>query len=313
MNEWGKTRKPFVFLIDFAFQHPILLQGDAVEGGLLWKTPRQQNFSRSDLPAMPVVWEVKPVDFSRYREAFRYVTGQIHAGNSYLLNLTMPSEVSCNLTPGELFFQSQAPYQVYLKDHFLCFSPEIFVRIENGKILSFPMKGTIEADLPDAAEILMNDRKETAEHATIVDLIRNDLSMVADDVRVNRFRYIDRVRTNRSDLLQMSSEIAGRLPSDYRGHLGDIFSKLLPAGSICGAPKKKTLDIIRKAEQYERGYYTGVFGVFDGNSVDSCVLIRYLEPDGRKYIYKSGGGITHLSECEKEYQELIKKIYVPIA
>jgi len=123
-----------------------------------------------------------------------------------------------------------------------------------------------------------------------VDLIRNDLSMVADDVRVNRFRYIDRVRTNRSDLLQMSSEIAGRLPSDYRGHLGDIFSKLLPAGSICGAPKKKTLDIIRKAEQIRVAViYTGVFGVFDGNSVDSCVLIRYLNLMAASTFIKSGG------------------------
>ena len=175
------------------------------------------------------------------------------------------------------------------------------------------MKGTIDARIPNAAYTLKNDRKELAEHATIVDLIRNDLSMVAEKVGVTRFCYLDRIRSNNADLLQMSSEITGRLPANYLEHLGDIFARLIPAGSICGAPKRKTLEIINNAENYDRGYYTGIFGIFDGAAVDSCVLIRYLEKQNGQLIYKSGGGITHLSTCEKEYQELIKKIYVPVA
>ena len=152
-----------------------------------------------------------------------------------------------------------------------------------------------------------------AEHHTIVDLIRNDLSIVATDVQVNRLMYIDRISTNRGDLLQMSSQISGQLPADYRQSIGTILAKLLPAGSICGAPKPKTLEIIRQVECYQRGYYTGVFGVFDGKDLDSCVLIRYLEMEGGELVFKSGGGITFLSYCQAEYNEIIQKIYVPIS
>lgn len=108
---------------------------------------------------------------------------------------------------------------------------------------------------------------------------------------------------------QVSSEITGKLGADYKSKLGDILFSLLPAGSISGAPKKKTVEIIRHAEGEERGYYTGVCGYFDGESLDSCVLIRYLDEQGR---YRSGGGITFLSQLEEEYQEMIDKVYVPI-
>ena len=84
------------------------------------------------------------------------------------------------------------------------------------------MKGTIDATLPDAVQTLMNDGKEAAEHATIVDLIRNDLSIVASHVRVERYRYIDVLQTNRGPILQTSSEICGELPEDYKRQLGDI-------------------------------------------------------------------------------------------
>ncbi len=147
---------------------------------------------------------------------------------------------------------------------------------------------------------------------TIVDLIRNDLSEVAKNVNVNRFRYIDRINTNHKDLLQVSSEIAGDLSSDYVSHLGSILISLLPAGSISGAPKKKTIQIIREAEQEKRGFYTGVFGYFDGKNLDSSVIIRFIEQEDGHFYYRSGGGITAQSEVEKEYQEVIDKIYVPI-
>ena len=87
---------------------------------------------------------------------------------------------------------------------------------------------------------------------------------------------------------------------------------MLPAGSVTGAPKKQTVAIIRESENYERGWYTGVFGVFDGKSLDSAVMIRYIEKDSGKFCYKSGGGITYMSDPEKEYEELISKIYVPV-
>ena len=144
-------------------------------------------------------------------------------------------------------------YKLWLKDRFVCFSPEIFVRIEKGKIKSFPMKGTIDATLPDAEQLLMQDTKEAAEHATIVDLIRNDLSMVSEHVEVTSYRYIDRLQTNKGPILQTSSEICGTLPEDYTAHLGDIIFRLLPAGSITGAPKPKTVEIIAQARRLPPG------------------------------------------------------------
>jgi len=147
--------------------------------------------------------------------------------------------VETNLLPEELFHLSDAPFKIWLKNQFVCFSPEIFVRINDGIITSYPMKGTIDANIENAEQLLLTDEKEVAEHHTIVDLIRNDLSMVAIDVQVDRLMYIDRISTNKGDLLQMSSQISGKLPNDYRQSIGTILARLLPAGSICGAPKQK--------------------------------------------------------------------------
>ena len=174
------------------------------------------------------------------------------------------------------------------------------------------MKGTIDASLPNARERILADKKEEAEHATIVDLIRNDLSQVASEVTVSRYRYIDELQTNRGRLLQVSSEIRGKLPEDWKASLGDILFRLLPAGSITGAPKKKTMQIISEAETYERGFYTGVMGYFDGSSLDSAVMIRFVEQEGDRMYFKSGGGITCRSEVESEYHEMKQKVYVPI-
>lgn len=110
----------------------------------------------------------------------------------------------------------------------------------------------------------------------------------------------------------MSSEISGKLKPDFKGKIGTVLQKLLPAGSILGAPKKKTLEIILAAENYDRGYYTGVCGWFDGKNLDSCVMIRFIEKEGEKLYFKSGGGITYLSKFAGEYEEMKNKIYVPI-
>jgi para-aminobenzoate synthetase component 1 len=143
-------------------------------------------------------------------------------------------------------------------------------------------------------------------------LIRNDLSLVAKNVKVDKFRYVEKIRTNNKSLLQVSSRISGELPGNYEENIGSILFDLLPAGSISGAPKKKTLEIINEAENYKRGYYTGVFGVFDGKNLDSAVMIRFIERVGEELYFKSGGGITYMSKPEQEYQELIDKVYVPI-
>jgi para-aminobenzoate synthetase component I len=312
MNELGAMGKPFVFVIDFDFEKPMIFGFDDTSS-VLWKTPELANFQSGKYSEKDVAWNVYPVELEQYQKAFDCVQQHIHTGDTYLLNLTMPSRVETNLTTEEIFHRSEAPYKIWLKDQFVCFSPEIFVQIDDGIISSFPMKGTIDANIENAEQLLLNDEKEVAEHHTIVDLIRNDLSIVASEVEVERLMYIDRICTNRGELLQMSSQISGQLPANYQQSIGTILTKLLPAGSICGAPKQKTVEIIKQAEHYQRGYYTGVFGVFDGKNLDSCVLIRYLEKEGDDLIFKSGGGITFLSDCRAEYEEMIQKVYVPIS
>jgi para-aminobenzoate synthetase component 1 len=252
-----------------------------------------------------------PISYEIYKAAFDGVMNEILQGNSYLVNLTQPSFIDTDLSLEEIFYYSRARYRLWFNDQFVVFSPEIFVRIHNGMISSYPMKGTIDAAIPNAARIILNDEKEKAEHLTMVDLIRNDLSIFAKDVKVARLRYVDRLVTNSKDLLQVSSEITGRLPANYKDHIGHILFSLLPAGSVSGAPKPQTLEIIRSAEKYDRGFYTGVFGYFDGQNMDSGVMIRFIEKKAGELIYKSGGGITFQSDPKAEYQELINKIYVP--
>jgi len=166
--------------------------------------------------------------------------------------------------------------------------------------------------LPGAKDEILKNSKELAEHVTIVDLIRNDLSMVAKNVKVDKFRYVDEITTHEKKLLQVSSEISGEMPMNYTEKIGDILFSLLPAGSISGAPKKKTLEIINRVERYDRSFYTGIFGYFDGKDLDSGVMIRFIENANDGFIFKSGGGITVNSDLKTEYQELIDKVYVPI-
>jgi para-aminobenzoate synthetase component 1 len=245
--------------------------------------------------------------------AFERVIEHLKKGNSYLVNLTFPTPIDTNLTLAGIYNLSEAPYKLLYDDRFVVFSPESFIRIHDGWIRSYPMKGTIDASVPDAAEKVLNDPKESAEHNTIVDLIRNDLSRVADRVEVARFRYIERIRTLDREILQVSSEIRGRLADGYREHLGELLDSLLPAGSVSGAPKKRTVEIIREVESGPRGFYTGIFGIFDGKDVDSAVMIRFIEKTPSGLVYRSGGGITHLSDPVSEYREMLDKVYLQIS
>ncbi len=314
INHLAKVRIPFLFIVDFDHERPIILRLDEVDSReILFDVNGRKNFEIPPVITKTLKFQSFPVDKTLYQQAFELSIENIRYGNSFLLNLTMPSLVKTNFSLQEIFFRSNAKYKLWLKNRFVVFSPEIFIRINDRKIRSFPMKGTMDASLFDAENRLLNNEKELAEHYTIVDLIRNDLSMVAKNVKVERFRYIETIKTNHNELLQMSSEISGDLPYNYYENLGDLLFSLLPAGSISGAPKKKTIEIIKQAEQYERGFYTGVFGIFDGENVDSGVMIRFIEKTANGLFYKSGGGITAKSICDEEYQELTDKIYVPIS
>jgi len=314
LNEWGKRKIPFVFIIDYLSKKPLAWRLEDINpSNLLFDLNgfRNHSFNEKDALQENFYFQKFPVSFSEYEAKFNKVVGNLKAGNSFLVNLSVETPVRTNLSLPDIFKNSESPYRFWLKDNFVCFSPEIFVRIQGNRISSFPMKGTIDASFPDAENVILTNPKEAAEHATIVDLIRNDLSMVAEKVWVERYRYVDEIRTNDKTLIQVSSEISGILPSDFDGKYGDLLLKLLPAGSITGAPKPSTLKIIEDAENYDRGYYTGVMGYFDGENFESAVMIRYIENQDGKLVFKSGGGITALSNAQDEYQEIIDKVYLP--
>ncbi len=327
LNQWGQEKKPFVFLIDFEQKKPLAWPVDACPDDFQFKFTKAsslkkelQNATIIDEPLAAVghknVNSVEhslitkyPIKTSDYQHKFNQVMDALHKGDSFLMNLTIPTPVQNTVHFQTYFDHAKSKYVVWLKNDFIAFSPETFIQIESGMISTFPMKGTIDASLPNAKELLLNDSKELAEHATIVDLLRNDLSRVASKVRVTNFRYYEEIPTQNGMIGQVSSAIEGELPNDYAARIGSILYDLLPAGSVSGAPKKKTAQLIASIEGTDRGYYTGIAGYFDGVDLDSCVLIRYL---GADQVYHSGGGITFQSDMASEYQEMINKVYVPV-
>lgn len=313
MNRLGQEKVPFLFMVDFEMMNPLIIKLNEVDPNEIRYSILGFTNSSINSPSESVSMEKSPGSLLDYKKKFNKVLGHLEYGDTFLTNLTVKTEVKLGCSLYDIFSQSDAKYKLLFKNQFLVFSPETFVQIKNGKIYAYPMKGTIDASVKNAKEKILSDKKELAEHVTIVDLIRNDLSQVASRVTVTRFRYVDEVRTRDKNLLQVSSEVCGDLNKDYANYLGSILLKLLPAGSVSGAPKPKTLEIIRVVEEEIRGYYTGVFGYFDGKDLDSGVMIRFIENRDGKYFYRSGGGITTQSDVESEYQETIDKVYVPVA
>ena len=313
LNEYGQTRTPCLFILDFELNQPIIQPLHSVNPDRIQYRFREITNSEpsNDVNPEKISFQVTPPTFKTYQAAFEAVMTALRYGNSYLLNLTFASRIQTNHDLHKIYQLSRAPYRLWLQDRLVMFSPECFVRIENNQISTYPMKGTIDANLPNAESQLMANRKELAEHHTVVDLLRNDLNQVADDVTVVRFRYLEKIQTARKSLLQTSSEIRGRLPSDWAGNLGTMLAKLLPAGSISGAPKEKTVEIIKTAEPEPRGYYTGICGIFDGAGLDTAIMIRFIEQRPNGLWFHSGGGITVNSRLEDEYRELVDKVYLP--
>ncbi len=311
-NEWVRRKQAFVFIIDFEQQQPVILTPkQAFDSGIYFKVGDFTNYNHSRYEKEKIKLQVTPVSLYDYQKSYDLVQKHIQNGDTYLLNLSMPTPIETKVSLRTIFDHAKAPYKLYFKEQFVSFSPETFVKITQNKIATFPMKGTIDADLPNAEKLLLDNQKEFYEHNTIVDLLRNDLAMVATGITIKRFRYIDKIKSSNKNLLQLSSEVTGNLPDNWQEQAAEIFEKLLPAGSISGAPKQKTVEIIQKAEKQQRGYYTGIFGYFDGQNFDTAVLIRYIEKKQNKLFYRSGGGITALSNLQEEYEELIHKIYVP--
>ena len=313
MDELSLKKVPFFFMVDFLLEKVEVFQENEIkEESLLIDFQNFKNMKTTEAENAEIELKILSESAEIYRKGFHFVQENLRQGNSYLTNYTMKSEIAINLTLKEIFYHSKAKYKVWYNDEFVFFSPETFVEIIDDQIYTHPMKGTIEASIENAVEILKNDVKEKAEHFTVVDLLRNDLSMVADEVQVDEFQSIDFIKTQQKDLYAMSSKISGKLKPEFQNKIGTVMKTLLPAGSILGAPKPKTLEIIVEAENYDRGFYTGVCGWFDGENLDSCVMIRFIEKENGKLFFKSGGGITHLSKFADEYKEMKNKIYVPI-
>ena len=313
MDELSLQKVPFFFVIDFLMENVLIFGQEDLEGQkILVDFPNFKNVKKSTFEPKEVSWKSFPQSEQDYQKGFRIVQNHLKLGDSYLVNYTCETPIETNLSLEEIFYRSEAKYKVLLPENFTFFSPETFVEIKNQEIFTHPMKGTIEASVPNAIDELKNSVKEKAEHYTVVDLLRNDLSMVADWVKLDEFQRIDFLKTRNKNLYAMSSEISGKVKPEFQNKIGSLMKTLLPAGSILGAPKPKTLEIILEAETYERGFYTGVCGYFDGENLDSCVMIRFIQQNGENLTFRSGGGITHLSKLADEYQEMKNKIYVPI-
>ncbi len=249
-----------------------------------------------------------------YAEAFARVQEELHAGNSYELNLTYREEVTSDSSPLEIYRKlrsiNPAPYAGLLRHDatwLLSASPERYATVDRNRVLETrPIKGTTPrgATPQEDADLharLAAEPKFRAENLMIVDLIRNDLSMVCEvgTVEVPRLMEVE----SYASVHQLVSTIRGRL----RGDVGtiDALRALFPAGSMTGAPKLRTMTIIDDLEATPRGIYAGAFGWISGDGrADLGVVIRSLFRSGPgAWMLGTGGAITVLSDLQEEWAE----------
>jgi len=272
--------------------------------------------------------DVQPnVDQAEFTDAINRVRAYIEAGDTYQVNYTYRLRFSAYGSAVDLYRRLRqrqpVPYGALIAlpngQTVLSYSPELFVRHDAGILRARPMKGTAAAS-GDAvidsqrAQALAADPKNRAENLMIVDLLRNDLGRVAQTGSVHVPKLFEVTRF--SSVLQMTSTVQAQLRSDVK--LIDIFNALYPCGSITGAPKRRTMQIIRELEAAQRGYYTGAIGWFDAPDAntkqsvgDFClsVPIRTLvlqapDADGlRRGEMGVGAGIVYDSEPNDEFRE----------
>lgn len=311
LNKFGSLKEPFLFVLSYDLSKFYIQKLSNLPKNIQYKIDNNKNSNiQKDIKL-----EKFPINFSEYKKKFDFLQEEIKNGNTYLCNLTAKTKIKTDLTLDEIYDLVQSKFKLRFQnenDNFVCFSPERFIEIKENKIFTYPMKGTIDLSIPNAKNIILNDKKEMAEHTMVVDLLRNDLGIIASNVKVDKFRFVEKINAGDKELLQVSSQISANLQKNWNEKIGDILTSLLPAGSITGTPKKKTVEILEKIEDYDRDFYTGIFGVFDGKNLDSSVMIRFIEEDIEKNkFYKSGGGITCDSNALNEYQELLDKVYLP--
>ncbi|MCX6399679.1 MAG: anthranilate synthase component I family protein [Propionibacteriales bacterium] len=252
-----------------------------------------------------------------YAAAFATVQEHLHAGNSYEVNLTYRTRTASPLSPAGAYLRlrtlNPAPYAGYLQHDvpgaeawLLSSSPERYALVTEDRVLETkPIKGTTaRGSTPDedaaARDRLGSDPKFRSENLMIVDLLRNDLAMVCEvgSVDVPTLMEVE----SYASVHQLVSTVRGQLRDDVStvGALRALF----PAGSMTGAPKLRTMEIIEEVEATPRGAYSGAFGWISGDGrADLGVIIRTLVSAGDDYVLGTGGGITVASDVDEEYDE----------
>lgn len=201
-----------------------------------------------------------------------------------------------------LFFFDYGDYKL------LGSSPESQILIQNGKAVVHPIAGTFKRTGDDetdqrAAQELLKDAKENAEHVMLVDLARNDLSRVCDEVSVTHYRQVQYY----SHVIHLVSEVNGKLRENANPF--ELMAKTFPAGTLSGAPKFKAIELIDGLEPTSRSYYGGAIGFmgFDGTCIHA-IMIRTFFSRNNTLFYQAGAGVVAASKPESELQEVNNKL-----
>ena len=257
---------------------------------------------------------IKPnISEKEYSERIKQIKHYLEEGLTYQVNFTFKVKFEFSGCAPELYLglrRSQpTAYSAFIdtgKDRILSFSPELFFRTNGDKIITRPMKGTIKRGLTAKGDnlnkqTLRKDEKTKAENLMIVDLLRNDLGRVAKKVWVPKLFEVERHKT----LFQMTSTIAAQTKNNLKQK--ELFSSIFPCGSVTGAPKIKTMEIIKELEKEPRNIYTGAIGYISPESSCFNVAIRTIQLNKTKGELGIGGGIVYDSEYKSEYDEALLK------
>ena len=274
--------------------------------------PFPEDYEAVDLPAN---WK-EEVEAPAYQEAIKTIHHHIRQGDTYQVNYTVQLSQELEADPlaiyNRLVVEQKAHYNAFIQHDdvaILSISPELFFEQDDRLLTTRPMKGTTrrgltnQADLKEAAW-LEADPKNRAENMMIVDLLRNDMNRISEigSEQVTHLCQVEQYST----VWQMTSTIESHLRAEI--DLVQTFRALFPCGSITGAPKISTMEIIQKTEKAPRGVYCGTIGILlpRGKRIFN-VAIRTLQMQGGQAIYGVGGGITWDSKWESEYQETKQK------
>ncbi|WP_419536259.1 aminodeoxychorismate synthase component I [Endozoicomonas sp.] len=254
---------------------------------------------------------------TEYQAAFQQIQDYITAGDCYEVNLTQRFTAPYSGNSWEAFKRlrtvTKAPYSAFISRPdmtILSHSPEQFIRLENGHVSTNPIKGTRPRGLsPEEdraiAEELQHSQKDQSENLMIVDLLRNDLGKVCKTGTVSVPRLF--ALESYANVHHLVSTVKGELMDDHDAL--DLLKSTFPGGSITGAPKIRSMEIIRELEPVARTVYCGSIGYIscDGNMDTSITIRTILAKDGELHCW-GGGAIVADSDCESEYQESITKV-----